>query len=159
MCLLNKFTIEPFHISTFYMVIIRCLYVVAIIGAIFICVECTIHNTQYKWYVSNTDLCIKCFHLLVWGYYFIFTEHKLFESMKPDITSSVFLLMKNLQEVVTCRLYGVLLFCRREGKKLCIDGLISLIYTTTSFVVVVEISQTKLMAKAHLFPMPMKRIS
>jgi hypothetical protein len=32
------------------------------------------------------------------------------------------------------------------------------IYTTTNFVVV-EISQTKLMAKAHLFPMPTKRIA
>ena len=98
------------------MVIIRCLCVVAIIGAVFICVECTMHNTQYKWYVSNTDLCIKCFHLLVCGYYFI--EHKLFESMKPDITSFVFLLMKNLQEVVTCRLYVVFLFCRRESQKI-----------------------------------------
>lgn len=33
-----------------------------------------------------------------------------------------------------------------------------LIYTTTSFVVV-EISQTKLMAKAHLFPMLVKYIA
>lgn len=61
MCLLNKFTIEPPHISTFYMVIIRCLCVAAIIGAVFICVECTRHNTQYKWYLPNTHLCIKCF--------------------------------------------------------------------------------------------------
>lgn len=91
---------------------------VAIIGAVFICVECTMHNTQYKWYVSNTDPSIKCFHLLVCGYYFI--EHKLVESMKPDITSLVFLLMKNLQEVVTCRLYVVFLFCGREGKKNCV---------------------------------------
>jgi len=36
MCLLNKFTIEPPHISTFYVVIIRCLYVVAIVGTVFI---------------------------------------------------------------------------------------------------------------------------
>ena len=60
MCLLNKFTIEQSpHISNFYMVIIRCLCVVAIVGAVFICLECTRHNTQYRWYLSNTDLCIK----------------------------------------------------------------------------------------------------
>jgi len=46
MCLLNKFTIEPPQISTFYMVIIRC--VVAIVGAVYICVECTIQVVFIK---------------------------------------------------------------------------------------------------------------
>ena len=40
--------------------------------------------------------------------------------MKPDITSFVFLLMKNLQEVKTCRLYVVILFWRRERQKVVI---------------------------------------
>jgi len=40
--------------------------------------------------------------------------------MKPDITSFVFVLMKDLQEVKTCRLYVVILFCKREGKKFVI---------------------------------------
>lgn len=47
-------------------------------------------------------------------------EHQVFESVKPDTTGFVFLLMKNLQEVRTCRLYVVILFCRREGQKVVI---------------------------------------
>ena len=47
-------------------------------------------------------------------------------------------------------------FVDGKFKKLCFDGLILLIYTATNFVVI-EIYQSKVMAKAHLFPMPMKR--
>jgi len=79
--------------------------------------------------------------------------------VKPDITSFVFLLMKNLQVVKTCRLYVVILFCRREGQKVVILWFNFVNKFTTTNFVVVEISQTKLMAKAHLFPMPMKRVA